>query len=264
MHSVFKLWDKIFEGSLLLGLTGFIHFLLFIVFLSIGLQNEPCLLEGSIWLKPTKFAFSIALYSWTLAALLTVYPYSNRKKYWIAVLTTMLMFIEIGLISMQVLRGTTSHFNISTPFDAAVFRTMGIAISLNFLIILVLLVDAFRLKLKGRPSLQAGVQLGWVTMVVATFAGIYMSIQLQHSVGITDGGTGLPLLQWSTLGGDLRVAHFIGIHGIQILSLIALLWPRSWPPTLSIQLTYGLGALYLLWTLYLLIQALLGQPFLPL
>ena len=31
----------------------------------------------------------------------------------------------MALITMQVVRGTTSHFNQSTPFDAMVFRIMG-------------------------------------------------------------------------------------------------------------------------------------------
>ncbi|MFC7648432.1 hypothetical protein ACFQX6_54305 [Streptosporangium lutulentum] len=88
-----------------------------------------------------------------------------------------------------------------------------------------------------------------------------------HSVGVADGGPGLPVVGWSTVGGDLRVPHFVGMHALQSLPLLALLLAalsvrfavlRHEEVRLRLMLIAGgaYGCLFLL----LLWQALRGQP----
>jgi hypothetical protein len=68
-----------------------------------------------------------------------------------------------------------------------------------------------------------------------------------HSVGVEDGGPGLPGLNWSTVGGDLRIGHFVGMHALQVLPFVA--WFVSRRKKLStrqqVQLVWTAGVGYL-------------------
>jgi hypothetical protein len=91
-----------------------------------------------------------------------------------------------------------------------------------------------------------------------------MTIAGAHSVGVEDGGPGLPVLGWSTAGGDLRVPHFVGLHALQMLPLLgwALARPwaaRRWSERRRVALVSVGGAAYLGLLALLTWQALRGQ-----
>ena len=96
----------------------------------VGLVVDPRLITGApAWMKPLKFAISIAVYTATLLWMLTFIPDRPRLVAVISWGVFLGLGIEMSLIVMQVVRNTTSHFNVATPFDAAVFTTMGAVIS---------------------------------------------------------------------------------------------------------------------------------------
>ena len=91
-----------------------------------------------------------------------------------------------------------------------------------------------------------------------------MPIVGAHSVGVEDGGPGLLVTGWSTVGGDLRVAHFFGLHGLQALPLLGFLLASFGPAWLRsghrVALVWTAGLAYLGLVLILTWQALRGVP----
>jgi len=122
---------------------------------------------------------------------------------------------------MQGARGVQSHYNQSNLLDGLLFAAMGILIAINVLIMIWFIIDTFRLKMNTEKSVQWGILFGWIIILVGSWIGSQMINQMSHNVGVVDGGEGLPLVNWSTVAGDLRVAHFFGLHAIQIVPLFA-------------------------------------------
>lgn len=198
----------------------------------VGLVTDGRTITGApAWLKPAKFAVSIALYCGTLAWMLTLVLGRPRLVHLVAWVTGVALALELGLIVTQVVRGTTSHFNTATAFDADVFSAMGGLVALVFLAAVV--AGALLARQQGLPPvLGAGIRGGVAVAVLGMAAAILMLLNRQggdsggHTVGGPDGGPGLPLTGWSTEHGDLRVAHFVGLHALQGLPLLAWLLQR--------------------------------------
>jgi hypothetical protein len=179
------------------------------------------------WIKPLKFDLSVAVYLWTLGWLL--YALADRfpaSVKWISWGVLVCMVVEILCIKVQAIRGVTSHFNVATPLDGIIFGMMG-----NFIFVNTLLIGyATVLFWISSPAVEAaylwGIRLGFVTFLLGSLVGVVMVMHNAHSVGVADGGAGLPLLNWSTIGGDLRAAHFVGMHALQLFPLAGYLLHR--------------------------------------
>jgi len=85
-----------------------------------------------------------------------------------------------------------------------------------------------------------------------------------HNVGVPDGGPGLLFLGWSTTGGDLRIAHFVGLHALQVRPFLGWFLSAERFPWLStgqrVALVWTIGLGYLGLVGSLLWQALRDQP----
>jgi hypothetical protein len=209
----------------------------------VGLLVDPRVITGApAWIKPAKFAISISIYCATFLWLLTFVSGHTRIVRLVAWATSVGLLIEMALIALQVVRGTTSHFNVSTPFNSAVWSIMGASVVCIWTANLVLGIVLLRQRFDDPAfawSLRLGVFISLIGMAVAFFmtsptaaqraaakAGGGLPIAGAHTVGVADGGPGLPFLGWSTVGGDLRVPHFVGLHGLQLLPLLGWLLIR--------------------------------------
>src|SRR5689334_3512286 len=79
------------------------------------LVDDRTVVNSPIWLKPLKFAVSLALYSFTLAYLLTFLKRFQRVGWWAGTVLAAAGAAEMAVIVGQVLRGRRSHFNFETP-----------------------------------------------------------------------------------------------------------------------------------------------------
>ncbi|GLY05676.1 MULTISPECIES: hypothetical protein [Actinoplanes] len=220
-----------------------------------------------IWLKPFKFAVSFIVYAWTLAWLLAILPRRSRTGEVAAIVIVGVAVVELTVIVTQVIRGTTSHYNVATPLDATLWAVMGTSIMVLFFAHLAIGVVALIQRIPDRPAAYA-IRLGMLIALGGMALGFVMtggnSGAGAHSVGVPDGGPHMPVTGWSTLGGDLRISHFVGLHALQAVPLLAYAlgrWTR-FGEAVRVRLVMVGGGAYGVLVMLLLWQALRAQPLL--
>lgn len=199
---------------------------------AIGLLVDPRTIEGApAWLKPAKFGVSVLLYLVTIRWMLGVVTGRRRLLAVVATVLLVALSAELVAIDVQVLRGTTSHFNESTVFDTVVYLGMGGLISTVLVGTAIAAVLVLRTRGVDR-TIAAGMRWGLLASLAGMAEAVLMTVNSRwhdaggHTVGGVDGGPGLPLTGWSTLHGDLRIGHFLGLHALQVLPVLAFLLVR--------------------------------------
>jgi hypothetical protein len=252
------LWNELLRRNQVLAWAGLANLVLFAVLAGVAFFNSTQIFGINRWIKPMKFAISIAVYHWTLAWLLSYLKGRETQIRWIAWGTVIVMFCEIILILVQAARGTHSHFNISTPLNAMIFSLMGILIAASSLLAGYVTALYFTSPIDLSPAYLMGIRLGLLLFLLGSLEGGYMASTRGHSVGVPDGGPGLALTNWSTTGGDLRIAHALGLHALQALPIAGAFF--DWFGKQPALLTVAFAGLYFLVMTGLFIQAVSGHP----
>jgi hypothetical protein len=242
-----------------------------------GLWLDPQVITGApAWLKPAKFAVSTAIYTFTLAWMFAYLPDWRRTRRIVGWATAAILVFEVGVIYIQAWRGTTSHFNVGTPLDATLFAAMGLGIVLQVLASITVAVALWRQRF-GDAAFGWALRLGMTLSIVGASTGglmttprasqiaearstHHMAVSGAHTVGAPDGGPGLPGTGWNREHGDIRVAHFVGLHAMQVLPVVAwFLTRRRGSNARALRLTFVAASSYSALFVLLLAQALSGE-----
>jgi hypothetical protein len=229
---------------------------------------DPRQLAGgeNVWLKPTKFLVSVGVFSLTAAWFFGYVRPERRGSPAMRRTAAVLVLagsLELAWIVWQGAHGLESHFNNDTLLFSVMYTFMGV-----FAVLLLGTTLPLAWEIGRRPA--AGLERDFVAAVVAglllTFLlggilGGYMSAQPGHAVG-AEGGR-VPLFGWNRSGGDLRIAHFLGIHAEQAIPLLAASVAGAAARTRWLVLMGG-TTLYLVLTLAVFAQAVAARPLLPL
>lgn len=205
------------------------------------------------WYKPFKFAISIGLFSWTMGWYCFYLPDYNVKPYNWSIIV--LLGWELLYIFIQAQRGELSHFNVSTPIYSIIYGLMGLSAVLVTLYTAYVGFLFFRYSFPELPHYYVwAIRLGILICVIFSFEGALMGSRMNHSIGALNDNSNLFIVGWSKTVGDLRIAHFIGMHALQVLPLLSFYLLKNTKATIFMSLLYGLLALVTL------VQALQGKP----
>jgi len=258
-----ELMTEVHRRNPVLAVTGWLHLAMLVVMIGVAFFDARTVTGWNPWIKPSKFAVSIAIYLFTLAWFLPYLAHYRRTVKFISRGTAVLFVGEMICVISQAARGVPSHFNISSAYDAGVFALMGTLIVFNTLLVLITLFLFFGKTAPLPPSYLWGIRLGVLLFFIASIEGYAMLDNMAHTVGMPDGGTGLPIVNWSTRAGDLRIAHFLGFHALQILPLAGYAFSRWQTDAVrrrAVAFVLALGLVYFLTFTLLFLQASHGRP----
>jgi hypothetical protein len=261
------LWDEALRRQPVLARFGAALILLTLVALSLQLADPRTLASGTnVWVKPAKFLFSTGVFALTAAwffGYMRDARRGSRAMRWTVAVLVVSTTLELAYILFQAAQAGESHFNFSSPFTIAMYALMGL---FALLLTGTALPMAWEIARRPAPGLQPEFAAAVATGLVLTFllgAGLggYMSAQPGHAVGAVGGQ--VPIFGWNRSGGDLRVAHFLGIHAEQAIPLLGAALAGLAPERRRLALAAG-TVLYVAVTLGVFAAAVAGRPLLPL
>lgn len=195
--------------------------------------------------KPATFAETGWLACWSVALLIPALDMGTGRQRVVGAATVLFGIGETAIIGLQAWRGVPSHYNFSTPLDAALMRGGAAGTAAVFLVGVAVLLDTAVRAQQAPVSVRIGALSGGTVLLVGCLVGLVMifnnSAVYQGSIGAgfsarrtgylgpsaATVGPDYALIRPSTAGGDLVAPHAIGVHGLILLAAPAVLLART-------------------------------------
>jgi len=206
--------------------------------------DERTLRGANVWIKPMKFALSLGLFALTTAWFVGHLLPAARRQRAVDVIVWVLIGsagFELAYIALQAGLGSGSHYNVGDPIHAVLYTLMGLgALALTATQPALAWLLLRHADPQRAPAYRLAVVIGLVlTFLLGAGVGALLSgLQPPETAA-------LPIIGWSLAGGDLRPAHFLGIHAQQALPLVGLA-VAAWTATAARRTVWAVTALYVL------------------
>ena len=242
------------------------NFALMVFCLVVGLFDDRTLNGISVWSKPVKFGLSIGVYFLTLtwfATFLDSKTLRSTSGKWLVGIPLIAGITEVVYIAIMASLGEASHFNLSSSFTSIMYIIMGIGAASMVLVLPWMAYLITKQNPMSNPLIFAIVIGLCLTCLLGGGFGNYLSSNGGHWVNAppTD-ANGVWLFNWAMVGGDLRVAHFFGMHAMHAFPIFVVLLPQHWSPRFKLKTLIFFIVAYVMFSAHTFFQAVNGQPFL--
>jgi hypothetical protein len=251
----------------LLSRLGWALLLAVPVFATLAFFAPGVALAVNPWIKPIKFSMSFSTFASTVSLMLLALQIPRWQLTLVRRAIAVSVALEILSLGAQAWRNAFALAGHSfVDSSLAVMTNSMVMVNTAIVCGMLALFCANRVRSSmADVPMVAAIRYSIVIFLAGNAIGGYMLARGAHTVGTSDGGPGLPFVNWSVIGGDLRIAHFIAIHAIQIVPLFAYVLSQMAPilpvkhrriavGALAIVVSVAVGATF--------VQAALGRPLL--
>lgn len=246
----------------------FLVLLLCVTALALALDTRQFQGEN-VWLKPIKFEIALIVYLLTLAYFARWLPGGLLASRWYRLFSAVVVFCVIGemaWIGGAAMFQVASHYNVASAIMGALYSLMGVFAAILTAASLVFGIAFWRY---GHANLSEPLRLSIALGLVLTFvltlivAGTLASFP-GHFVGTPETGAQVAVMGWSREVGDLRVGHFLATHALQVLPIVGIIAALAMSESGGKLVVWGAAVAYAALVGFTYLQALNGEPFIPL